>query len=208
MVTTDLLQPAHIAFNLSPPQAQRIKLLAAAPGQEHFEVGAGMRTRFISVPAQVRGDRCAQHPLLGDSKLIENERGSYDSRCVTVSKSANALGAADPDTSGFALRHIRPGCGPLAPPDGVRSRMPGRRPRPWPGRPHGGRGPRRPADISAESCGAATAAANDAVESTRSGHFRSKVGTKATGGLSLCPRATRPLIGYRASAAATMVYAA
>ncbi len=58
-----------------------------------------MNPGLTAVPAQVGGDRCAQHTLVDSgNSLIRNRGGSHYSRCVTAAKSASALDAVHPRT--------------------------------------------------------------------------------------------------------------
>jgi hypothetical protein len=92
------VQRRRVTHDLDPPQLQRVNVLTYAPGQEHLEVRAGVHPGLSPVPAQIRGHRRTQHTLVGDDNGVTgNRRSSHTSRCVTMSLSTTALGAANPD---------------------------------------------------------------------------------------------------------------
>lgn len=65
LVEADLLQPAHIPFDVRSTDAQRVQALIGAPGQEDLEVGAGVQARLTPVAAQVRGHCRVEKAVVG-----------------------------------------------------------------------------------------------------------------------------------------------
>jgi hypothetical protein len=96
LIAADLLQPAHVLFNVGPAHPQRIQVVAGAPVEIDFQVLAGVQLGLTLIAAQVSGSRRVENTLVRSRySLIGSSEGSHDPRSGVADARTNALGAAE-----------------------------------------------------------------------------------------------------------------